>query len=152
MLEREEAKKGSESVQCVVDLAKVDVNERQDEWEAEGYEPQHEEEEEDLDQEQVRRDYEEETNYTVKTLEMFEFGSWEEASSKVGKPPTTTKWNDRVRKDVCPLWVRFRPLPAVLLVSSPAHRESTGGIRCNRWHSSAVSPKTSPTSHTVMST
>ena len=38
-------------------------------------------------------------NYMVKTLEMFEFGSWEDATSSAGKMPTTTKWVDRGKKD-----------------------------------------------------
>ena len=32
----------------------------------------------------------------VKTLGMFQVGSWEEATSKLEKIPTTTKWIDRV--------------------------------------------------------
>ena len=35
----------------------------------------------------------------VKTLGMFEFGSWHEATLKAGKAPTTTKWIDRAKKD-----------------------------------------------------
>ena len=38
-------------------------------------------------------------NYVVKTLRVFEFGSWQEATSKAGKAPTTTKWIDQVKKD-----------------------------------------------------
>ena len=41
----------------------------------------------------------EEMNYMLMTLEMFEFGSREEATSKASKEPTTTKWIDRVNKD-----------------------------------------------------
>ena len=37
--------------------------------------------------------------YMVKTLKMFDFGSWEEATSTAGKAPTTTKWIDRARED-----------------------------------------------------
>ena len=37
--------------------------------------------------------------YMVKTLEMFQFGSWEEATLRAGKAPTTTKWVHRVKKD-----------------------------------------------------
>ena len=33
------------------------------------------------------------------SLGMFECGSWQEATSKAGKAPTTTKWIDRVKKD-----------------------------------------------------
>ena len=35
----------------------------------------------------------------VKALKMFDFGSWEEATSTAGKAPTTTKWIDRARED-----------------------------------------------------
>ena len=35
--------------------------------------------------EQVRQCRKEEMNYMVKTLGMFDFGSWEEATSKAGK-------------------------------------------------------------------
>ena len=31
-------------------------------------------------------------NYMVKTLGMFELGSWQEATPNAGKAPTTTKW------------------------------------------------------------
>ena len=50
----------------------------------------------------------EEINDMVLMLKMFEFGSWEEAVTKVrknptttkaGKNPTTTKWVDRAKKD-----------------------------------------------------
>ena len=35
---------------------------------------------------------EEEMNNMVKTLKMFEFGSWEDATSRTSKMPTTTRW------------------------------------------------------------
>ena len=35
----------------------------------------------------------------VKTLKMFEFGSWEDATSGKSKMPTTAKWVDRAKKD-----------------------------------------------------
>ena len=38
-------------------------------------------------------------NYMVKTLKMFEFGSWEDATSRMSKMATTTKWVDRSKKD-----------------------------------------------------
>ena len=38
-------------------------------------------------------------NYMIRTLEMFEFGSWKDATSKASKMQTTTKWVDRVKKD-----------------------------------------------------
>ena len=53
----------------------------------------------DLDKEQVRQGREEEMNCMIKTLKMFEFGSWEDATSRASKMPTTTKWVDRARKD-----------------------------------------------------
>ena len=53
----------------------------------------------DLDPEQVRQCREQEMNYMVKTLKMFEFGSYEDATSGTSKMPTTTKWVDRAKKD-----------------------------------------------------
>ena len=38
-------------------------------------------------------------NYIVKTLGMYEFGLWEEATPKAGKAPTTTKWADCLKRD-----------------------------------------------------
>ena len=38
-------------------------------------------------------------NHMMKTLGMFEFGSWKDATVKAGKMPTTTTWVDRVKKD-----------------------------------------------------
>ena len=40
----------------------------------------------------VKKGREEETNYMVKKLDMFEFGDYENAGAKGGKKPTTTKW------------------------------------------------------------
>ena len=40
-----------------------------------------------------------EMNDKAKTLGMFEFGSWHEATLLAGKAPTTTKRIDRVKKD-----------------------------------------------------
>ena len=74
-----------------MELAEVEVNEEEVEWRTEG-ETQFEGEGCDLDPEQVRQGREGEMNYMVKTLGMFEFCSWEEATSKAGKAPTTTKW------------------------------------------------------------
>ena len=42
--------------------------------------------------EQIRQGREEEMNDKMKTLGMFEFGSWLEATSRAGKAPTTTTW------------------------------------------------------------
>ena len=38
-------------------------------------------------------------NFMVRTLKMFEFGSWEDATSRKSKMPTTTKWVDQAKKD-----------------------------------------------------
>ena len=38
-------------------------------------------------------------NYMIKTFKMFELGSWEEATSRTSKMPTTTKWVDWAEKD-----------------------------------------------------
>ena len=38
-------------------------------------------------------------NDMIKTLKMFEFGSWEDATSRTSKMPTTTKRVDRAKKD-----------------------------------------------------
>ena len=35
----------------------------------------------------------------IKALGMYEFGSWEDATSRTSKMPTTTKWVDRAKKD-----------------------------------------------------
>ena len=44
-------------------------------------------------------------------LHVLEFGSWEEAMSNVGRPLTTTKWIDRVKKnDDGREFVRSRPV------------------------------------------
>ena len=93
-LERAEAKEESEETQEVVELAEVEVKEEEVEWGTQGEAP-FDEERCDLDPEQVRQGREEKVNYMVKTLGMFEFGSWQEATLKAGKAPTT-KWIDRV--------------------------------------------------------
>ena len=80
-----------------MELGDVEVNVEEVERRTEG-ETQVEEEGCDLDPEQVRQGREE-MNYMVKTLGMLVFGSWEEATSKTGKVPTTTKWIDRVKKN-----------------------------------------------------
>ena len=38
-------------------------------------------------------------NYVVKTLGMFEFSSWQDATSETGKASTTMQRIDRVKKD-----------------------------------------------------
>ena len=93
-----ENKKESGKTQEVVEVAEVEVNEEEEEWMTEE-EPRQGDEGGDLDPEQVRQGREEEMNYMVKTLKRFEFGSWEDATSRTSKMPTTTKWVDRARKD-----------------------------------------------------
>ena len=53
----------------------------------------------DLDPEQVQQSREEKMSYMVKTLGMFDLGSWEEATSKAAKASATTKWIDRMKKN-----------------------------------------------------
>ena len=83
--EKTEAKKESKETLEVVELAEVEVNEEEVEWSTEG--AQLEEEGRDLDSEQFRQGREEEMNYMVKTLGTFEFGSWQEATSKAARLP-----------------------------------------------------------------
>ena len=83
--------KESGKTQKVVEVAEGDVNEEEEEWMTEE-EPRQGYEGGDLDPEQVRQSREEEMNYMVKTLKMFEFGSWEDATSRTSKMPTTTTW------------------------------------------------------------
>ena len=92
----------------VVEVAEVEVNEEEEEWMTEE-EPRQGDERGDLDPEQVRQGREEEMNNMVKTLKMFEFGSWEDATSRTSKMPTTTKWVDRAKKnDTGKTFVRCR--------------------------------------------
>ena len=70
-LERQEFRSGPSATQEVVEVAEVGVNEEN----SEEAEPHRAGEEEGLAPVQVRRGREEEMNYMVKTLEMFEFGS-----------------------------------------------------------------------------
>ena len=44
----------------------------------------------------------------LKTMGMFEFDSWEEATPKGGTAPTTTKWIGRVKDDDGREFVRCR--------------------------------------------
>ena len=96
-LDKMEHKKESGKTQEVVEEAEVEVNEEEEEWMTE--EPRQGDEGGDLDPEQVRQGREEEMNYMVKTLKMFEFESWEDATSRTSKMPTTTKWVDRANKN-----------------------------------------------------
>ena len=93
-----ENKKGAGNTQEVVEVAEVEVNEEEEEWMTEE-EPRRCDEGGDLHPEQVRQCREEEMNYKVKTLKMFEFGSWEDVTSRTSKIPTTTRWVDRAKKD-----------------------------------------------------
>ena len=95
-VQKAEAKR--EGVQEIVEVAEVVVNVEESEWRAEE-EAQVEGEGDDLDPEQVRKGREEEMNYMVRTLEMFEFGSLEEAMAKAGEVPTSTKRIDRVKNN-----------------------------------------------------
>ena len=81
-----------------MEVGEVEVNEEEEEWMTEE-EPRQGDEGGDMDPEQVRQGREEEMNYMVKTLKMFEFESWEDATSRTSKMPTTTKWVDRAKKD-----------------------------------------------------
>ena len=49
--------------------------------------------------EQVKMGRKEELELMIKELDMFEFGTYEEAVSRGGKEPTTTKWVDRWKAD-----------------------------------------------------
>ena len=81
-------------------MAEVEVNEEEEvEWRTEREILFYEEEEGNLNPEQIRQGREVEMNYIVKTLGMFEIGSWEEGRSKAGKAPTATKWIDRGNND-----------------------------------------------------
>ena len=85
----EKAKNELEETQEVVE--EVEVNEEEVEWRLDGG-AQFEEQGGDLNPAQVRPGREEEMNCMVKTLGMFDFGSWQEAI-------TATKWIDRVKKE-----------------------------------------------------
>ena len=74
------------------------MNEEEEEWMTEE-EPRQGDEGGGLDPAQVRQGREEEMNVMVRTLKMFEFGSWKDATSRMSKMPTTTKWVDRAKKD-----------------------------------------------------
>ena len=94
--ERTEAKKEFEETLEVVELAEVEVSEEEVEWWTERHTFRNREAKK--ESEQVRQGREEEMNYRVKTLGMFEFGSWEEATLKAGKALTTTTWMDHMKK------------------------------------------------------
>ena len=79
-------------------IAEVEVNEEDPDAEGAG-EMQAEEGEQELGPVQVQQERKKELQYIIKTLQLFEFGSLQEATSRGGKAPTTTKWVDRTRKD-----------------------------------------------------
>ena len=62
-------------------------------------EMQAEEGAQELDPVQVQQGRREDLEFVIKTPQMFEFGSLQEAMSRGGIPPTTTKWVDQTRKD-----------------------------------------------------
>ena len=65
---------------------------------------------------QMQQDRRKELEYTMKTLQMFEFGSLQEALSRGGKAPTTTKWRrtrDNLFAAVPPLEVKEAPFAFV---------------------------------------
>ena len=74
-----ENKKQPNKMQEGVEVTKVEVNEEEEEEEWMTKEESRNVED-DLDLEHVRRGREEEMNYMIKTMEMFEFGSWEDAT------------------------------------------------------------------------
>ena len=86
----QDGKQGVRESTGVVEVAEVEVNEEEEEWMTEE-ESRRDDEGGDLDPEQVRQGREEEVNCIVKTLKMFEFQSWEDATSRTSKMPTTTK-------------------------------------------------------------
>ena len=88
--ELDKMEKEGGKVQEVVEVAEVEVNGEEEEWMTEE-ESRQGDEGGDLDPEQVRQGREEEMNYMNKTLRRFDFGSWEDATSRTSKMPTTTK-------------------------------------------------------------
>ena len=53
-----------------------------------------------LDPEQMKMGRKEELEFMIKKLDMFVFGTYEEAVSRGGKQPTTTKWVDRWKAEI----------------------------------------------------
>ena len=108
------------------------MNEEEEEWMTEE-EPRQGDEGGDLDPEQARQGREEEMNLMVKMLKKFDFGSWDDATSRTSKMPTTTKWVDRAKKDdTGKTFVRCR-LVARDLKPSVKDQETTCSRRCHRW-------------------
>ena len=79
-------------------MGEVEVNEEEEEQWMTEEESRRGDEGGELDPEPVRQDREEEMNDMIKTLKMFEFGSWEDATSRTSKM-STTKWVDRFKKE-----------------------------------------------------
>ena len=80
-----------------VEVAGYAVNEEVSDGEVEGAGAEVDGDE--LDLEQVKMGRKEELEFMIKKLDMFEFGTYEEAVSRGGKQPTTTKWVDRWKAD-----------------------------------------------------
>ena len=79
------------------ETAEVNVNEEDLDMEgASGL--QAEEREQELDPIQLQKGRREGLEYMPKTLQMFELGSLQEAMSRGGNAPTTTKWVGRAKK------------------------------------------------------
>ena len=73
-------------------------------------------------------------NYMVKTLKMFEFGSWDDATSTTSKMPTTTKWVDRAKKDDSgKMFVRCRLVARDFKPKHEGPRDDLFAARCHRW-------------------
>ena len=101
-LEREERKRkrddgGAQNVDDV-EVAGYAVNEEVMNGEAEGWRGG-EVDGDELDPEQVKIGRKEELEFMVKKLDMFEFGTYEEAVSRGDKQPTTTKWVEGWKAD-----------------------------------------------------
>ena len=86
------------------EVAEVEVN--QEELHMEEADEPHAE----LDPIQIQHQRREELEYMIKTVQMFEFGSLQEAMSRVGKVWTTTMCVDRTKQRRC--WKRVCELPA----------------------------------------
>ena len=114
-LEKAEAKKESEETQEVVELAEVN-KEEESAWKIEE-EPQFEEDGSDMDPEQAKKGREEEVK--VKTLDVFEFGSWEAPDHD--EMARSCKEGRRTR-------IREMPTRGALILAKT--RRSEGGLVC----------------------
>ena len=86
-----------------------------------------------LDPEQVRQGREEEMNYMVKTLKMFEFGSWDDATSRTSKMPTTTRWLIRAIRVTMGRYSSDADWWRAISNQSMKDPETTCSRRCHRW-------------------